>query len=359
MELISVIVPVYNVKQYLLRCVESIQNQTYKNLEIILVDDGSPDDCPRMCDELMMTDSRIKVVHKKNEGLGLARNSGLNVATGSYVTFIDSDDWISNAHIENLYLTAEKYQADAVIGAHTRVNSDGTMSPRLISLEEGVYEGDSIINDIILPLIGANADYHDDVQINSSSCMNLYSMDIIKSNNIKFISEKYAVAEDFYFNVDFFNNSRRLAYVKETGYYYFENTESISRKYNPLRFERTLNYYQKCYEQAAKYGLTDKVEYRIDRSFLMKIRVALRLIILSDLKRKEKLREIRIILEHDTVKTVLSNYPIDTYILPMRILAKMMRNNNAVGVYYLMKFREKSRDQRLLKKVLKSVGIGN
>ena len=92
MELISVIVPVYRVEKYLQRCVDSICAQTYDNLEIILVDDGSPDQCPRMCDALMQRDSRIKVIHKENGGLGFARNSGLDIASGVYVTFIDSDD---------------------------------------------------------------------------------------------------------------------------------------------------------------------------------------------------------------------------------------------------------------------------
>ena len=91
---ISVIVPIYNVEDYLDRCVDSIINQTYSNLEIILVDDGSPDNCPKMCDDYAKKDSRIKVVHKENGGLSDARNAGMKVATGEYISFIDSDDWI-------------------------------------------------------------------------------------------------------------------------------------------------------------------------------------------------------------------------------------------------------------------------
>ena len=93
--LISVIVPIYNVEKYLDKCVDSIINQTYKNLEIILVDDGSPDNCPQMCDDYAKKDSRIRVVHKENGGLSDARNAGMKVATGEYVSFIDSDDYIS------------------------------------------------------------------------------------------------------------------------------------------------------------------------------------------------------------------------------------------------------------------------
>ena len=106
MELISVIIPIYNAEPYLHRCIDSVRNQTHQNLEIILVDDGSTDRCPQICDELQMQDSRIQVIHKKNGGQGLARNSGLKIASGAYVTFVDSDDWISKNHIENLYRAA-------------------------------------------------------------------------------------------------------------------------------------------------------------------------------------------------------------------------------------------------------------
>ena len=112
--LISVIVPIYNVEKYLERCVESIINQTYKNLEIILVDDGSPDNCPQMCDDYAKKDSRIKVVHKKNGGLSDARNAGMKVATGEYVSFIDSDDYISLDFYETLLETIVDNDSDIV-----------------------------------------------------------------------------------------------------------------------------------------------------------------------------------------------------------------------------------------------------
>ena len=99
MDLVSVVVPVYNVEKYLNRCVESIVNQTYKNLEIILVDDGSLDNCPVMCDEWAKKDNRIKVIHKKNGGVSSARNAGIDKSNGKYISFIDPDDYIE----ENMY----------------------------------------------------------------------------------------------------------------------------------------------------------------------------------------------------------------------------------------------------------------
>lgn len=106
MELISIIVPIYKVEPYLDRCVQSIVDQTYTNLQIILVDDGSPDGCPQMCDEWAKKDSRICVIHKPNGGLSDARNAGMAVAKGEYIAFVDSDDWIAPKYIDHLYRAA-------------------------------------------------------------------------------------------------------------------------------------------------------------------------------------------------------------------------------------------------------------
>ena len=125
---VSVIVPVYNVEKYLDRCMQSLLNQTLKDIEIIMVDDGSPDNCPKMCDDYAKQDSRVKVIHKKNAGLGLARNSGLEVATGEYVAFVDSDDFTDVDAYRSLYENAQKRNADVVYAGFLMQHSDNTES---------------------------------------------------------------------------------------------------------------------------------------------------------------------------------------------------------------------------------------
>lgn len=110
--LISVIVPVYGVEKYLKRCVDSILSQTYKNIEVILVDDGSPDNCPKLCDKYETADCRVRVIHKRNGGLSSARNAGLAIATGDYVGYVDSDDWIMADMYEYLLNILEAHNAD-------------------------------------------------------------------------------------------------------------------------------------------------------------------------------------------------------------------------------------------------------
>ena len=116
--MVSVIVPVYKVPEYLDRCVESIRNQTYTDLEIILVDDGSPDDCPQMCDAYAKKDERIVVIHQSNGGLSAARNAGLKNCKGEYIIYVDSDDYIKDDMIETLVAGIENYDADIAISTY-------------------------------------------------------------------------------------------------------------------------------------------------------------------------------------------------------------------------------------------------
>ena len=122
--LITVIVPVYNVEKYINRCIESIINQTYKNLEILFVDDGTPDNSAKICQDYADKDSRITVLHKKNGGLSDARNFALDVMKGEFVTFIDSDDYVSIYYIENLYNSLSKDNADMSISWFENVFED-------------------------------------------------------------------------------------------------------------------------------------------------------------------------------------------------------------------------------------------
>ncbi len=124
-ELISVVVPVYNVENYLKRCITSIINQTYKNLEIILVDDGSTDGSSEICDKFSLKESRIKVVHKNNGGLSDARNVGIEIATGKYITFIDSDDYVLKDYVEYLYNLIKKYNTKIAICSYSVFTDKG------------------------------------------------------------------------------------------------------------------------------------------------------------------------------------------------------------------------------------------
>lgn len=150
-ELITIIVPVYKVEPYIYRCVDSIINQTYKNLEIILVDDGSPDNCGSICDEYAKQDNRIKVIHKKNGGLSDARNVGIDIACGDYLGFVDSDDWIEPDMVEILIDDATTNNADISCCGYYKVYNDGSKLNNVRGfIDNRVFKGKEIFKNFFL-----------------------------------------------------------------------------------------------------------------------------------------------------------------------------------------------------------------
>jgi len=157
--LVTVVLPVYNVEKYLDRCLESVVNQTYRDLEIILVDDGSPDNSPALCEAWAAKDSRIKVIHKKNAGLGMARNTGIENANGEYICFFDSDDYIALDTVESCYIAAQKEDADIVCFGLHNVDDCGTVITNLApNTEKCIYENDEIMTVFLPEMIAADPD---------------------------------------------------------------------------------------------------------------------------------------------------------------------------------------------------------
>lgn len=221
--LISVIVPIYNVEKYLDRCVDSIINQTYKNLEIILVDDGSPDNCPQMCDDYAKIDNRIKVVHKENGGLSDARNVGMKVATGEYVSFIDSDDYISLDFYETLLETIVDNDSDIVECGVVKFYEDNNFDEYSDDLKVTNY-------DTLDGLEGL---------INENPFKQHVWNKLYKSNIALDIS--YAVGklnEDEFWTYQIFGKAKKVTRINKTMYYYFQRGSSImGNGYNIRRLD--------------------------------------------------------------------------------------------------------------------------
>lgn len=146
-DLISIIVPIYRIEKYLEQCIQSIQNQTYTNLEIILVDDGSDDECPQICDRYARRDERIKVIHKQNDGLDSARKAGMRVASGRYVGYVDGDDWVEPNMYECLLRYMQKYDVE-VVESGVIDTWENKEERRVLYLEEGCYKGQDFIEKV-------------------------------------------------------------------------------------------------------------------------------------------------------------------------------------------------------------------
>lgn len=220
---ISVIVPVYKVEPYLERCIQSICRQSYSNLEIILVDDGSPDKCPEICDQLAKQDSRIVVIHKANGGLSSARNAGLTVATGDYIGFIDSDDWIEPDMYECLYNLIKEYQADISICGANSVDSEGKIvelgkyPEKLLGYKQiTIYEKEQILAAHLKP---SN-------DINAGVWNKLYRREIVEG--IEFPEAK--LYEDVFTTYKYLDRASRVVKFSTHKYNYFQRADSICGK---------------------------------------------------------------------------------------------------------------------------------
>lgn len=216
--LVSVIVPIYNVEAYLLRCVNSIKEQTYNNLEIILVDDGSPDNCGRICDELAKTDGRILVIHKENGGLSDARNRGLDAATGEYIVFVDSDDYIAPSFIMTLYHHLIETDSDVALCSYMVVTGEDISKIQDEKPQTYVYNR----KELLMNLYDAN---HEDATFFIVAWNKLYKRSLW--DQVRFPKGK--IHEDEATTYRIFHLCRRGVYVKVPLYGYFSSESSITR----------------------------------------------------------------------------------------------------------------------------------
>lgn len=282
---VSIIVPIYNVEKYLDRCMQSLLNQTLKDIEIIMVDDGSPDNCPRMCDEYAKKDSRIKVVHKKNAGLGFARNSGLDVATGEYIAFLDSDDYVAPNMYETLIHEIITQKADAVFcGTRLEFKKDHYIINKELS-ETKIWVGESI-SDFYLNMI-ASAPYVKKERLYEMSVWRgLYKKNIIDNNDLSFLSEREYASEDLPFNIDYLRCCKKVILLPNILHTYCLNNVSLTKTYHKEKFYRFVKLYYWLENKTFDVDLSKK---HINRFLIGYTRSHIRSLIRSKLSKKEKI----------------------------------------------------------------------
>lgn len=225
MDLVSIIIPVYKVEAYLKECIESVINQTYKNLEIILVDDGSPDNCGQICDKYAYIDNRIKVIHKENGGLSSARNAGLEIATGDYISFIDSDDFMSKDFIEKLHHLCIKNNVEIAVCDYTKFE-DKSKIKEVEKSEEKIQ-------------------LYNSYEMQKNMYIENYAKMVVVWNKLykKSIYEKLRfpigkINEDEFTTYKAYHFAENIAVTNEPLYFYRYNENSImGKKYNERRLD--------------------------------------------------------------------------------------------------------------------------
>ena len=273
---ISIVVPIYKVEKFLKRCIESIVNQTYKNLEIILVDDGSPDLCGKICDEYKKTDDRIIVIHQQNMGLSDARNSGITFAKGEYIAFVDSDDYIKPQMIETLYKNLCQYDAQISCCGHIDIYEDQNTVEPIFNKRLIVMNSEEALSKFLFTHI-----------VDVVAWNKLYDIKLFE--NVRYESRK--LFEDHFTTYKLLDKAKTIVHTTEPFYYYCKRHDSIGGvSFSEKNFQLKDALDIECSYIKIKYPRISKT---IDIGYIIWLIVIYDKMILSNVENKEFLLNIR------------------------------------------------------------------
>ena len=343
---VSVIIPVFNVEKYLSVCVNSVLNQTLKDIEIILVDDESPDNCPQMCDDYAKADSRVKVIHKKNGGLGLARNSGKEIATGEYVTFLDSDDYVDLTAYEHLYNIAKQNDLDMLRYGLDRFEVEGCLLEHNDDDKVQIIDSATQIKQLALCIFSEPLfKEQENLFSGGSVCVVLFKNKFLKDNQLMFGSERKILSEDFVFTHQCYQYVKRIGNIPHTYYHYRFNPNSITTIVDVGKMDKVYEfceYFTKLYKAD---GFTDEISTVYPMGYyLSAMRAQAKLVLLSDLPLKKKKEWFNYVRNHSYTKLIDQRYPLNKMTLFQRIHFYVFYHNHFITLLSLEK------DFKLLKK---------
>jgi glycosyltransferase involved in cell wall biosynthesis len=311
---VSVIIPVYNVEKYLHRCVESILNQTFQDFEIILINDGSKDRSGQICDEYAQKDNRVTVIHKDNARVAAARNDGIKLARGKYISFIDSDDWIEPDMYKEMVYRAEKMELDFIMCDYKRKSShyeENCTQP----IRAGLYSKEDIRKELYNCLIMFD---HIEFSPTISNWVCLFNLKFLKKNNL-FYDADIHYCEDSIFGSKVMYHSTSFYYMKGHHYYnYFYNPNSTTNTYNEKKWnsylkinERLINYFGKV----AEYDFSRQIKINMLYFTLN----ALGQIKYSGATGDRKIEMIKNIMNHPKVIDIFNNFTIPNVPWKMKV----------------------------------------
>ena len=330
---VSIIVPIYNVEQYLSLCVDSLLNQTLREIEIILVDDGSPDHCPEICEEFRKKDKRVKVIHKMNGGLSDARNAGLKLAEGQYVAFIDSDDYVDLHMLEKLYNEAEKRHLDVCYCDYS-FDVDGKTRPACKQKEDLFIDNKVDAEKFLLDMVGPGPQSPSDVKYLVSVWHGIYKRSIIKQFNISFESERLYPSEDLLFHIDFLSHCSKIGYLKESMYYWRYNPKSLSRTYTTQKFFKYVDLLIRTKEKLNEHFPEEIYCLHYQRCVYSFFRSIVKYEALG-CNEPHPLKRIKQRCQHPLMKSLYESYPINQMVWKHRIFLTCMKCGVASLLYIM------------------------
>lgn len=338
---VSVVVPVYKVEAYIDRTLKSLLSQTLKEMEIILVDDGSPDRCPEICDRYAVEYSQVKVVHKQNAGLGMACNSGIEVAEGEYIAFCDSDDFVDTVMYQTMYDAALKYGADAVYTGIQTIDQHDAVSLMNGYPDLQVMQGKDAVQHFAMDMIASAPSCKEERTVPMSAKIVLYRKALIEQFNLRFVSERELISEDLIWNLDFMNQASCVVALPQAFYYYYNNTESLSKRVRLDRFPFFKVIREDLLKRCRSYHYPQEAADRINRMFIGYCRFYIGSICTSSLPYAEKQKLATDICTDEVWKEVWKDYPMKKMPAVHRLMAIFMKLNcfTAMNLIYKLKRR--------------------
>ncbi|SFO26667.1 Glycosyltransferase involved in cell wall bisynthesis [Pseudobutyrivibrio sp. UC1225] len=280
-KLVSIILPIYNVEKYLDRCMNSVLNQSYKNIEVIMVDDGAKDSCPEKCEDWAKKDSRVKVVHKQNAGLGEARNTGLEYVNGEFVFFLDSDDYVSEDLVESCLRIQEEKDSDVVLYGFSRVDRDGNVyKSNVPQSEKKHYVGEEIKNDVLPALLASKGKTVSGLWMSAWCCM--YKKATIDSINWEFVSERVIIAEDVYSLLQYYRAVNVVSIIDKPMYFYCDNDASLTHVYRPDRIDKINYFLRETLSKVEEYNYGSLIEECVCFLYSSFMIAALKMVVTAD-----------------------------------------------------------------------------
>lgn len=337
---ITIIIPVYKVEKYIHQCIDSVIDQSYKNLEIILVDDGSPDKCPEICDDYAKKDKRIKVIHQENQGLSSARNTGIKASTGDYINFIDSDDWIEREAFQIALDTRNRWDADLVMWPYIREYENRSLKKEIFPQDLIVYEEEDLKKKLhrrILGLLGEELARPEDADAIVTVSNKLYKAEIIKKHKIEFVDTEIIGTEDALFNLYVFGKLKRAVYTKDYLYHYRkDNLNSLTRQYKGQLKEQWDNLFDLMEEYIQENKLDRDYTQALDNRISMSI-IGLGLKeVESKHSRRIQIKEIKKILTAPRYRKACKTLELRYFPLHWKIFFLLAKKNFAPGVYLML-----------------------
>ena len=336
--LVSVVVPIYNTELYLDRCINSIVNQTYKNLEIILVDDGSPDKCPEICDEWAKKDERIKVIHKQNQGLGMARNTGIENATGNYICFFDSDDYVCKDLISSCIDVFEKYHPDMVSYGFYRIDKNNKIKTILPRPNKPLYCDKEILDFVLPNFIGKDLKSGIDYNFPMNATGSLFNLNMLKDNNFRFASEREIISEDVFSLLKLFSYVKTLSVIPKSFYYYCSNSNSLTHTYRKDRFDKIKDFYIKISALSDELGYDEIVKKQLMQPFINFTIGAIKQIV-NNCNKNEANKLLTEILNEDLFASTVNSYNTTHETLTRKILFFVFRIKSVFMLKILVKLK--------------------